>query len=107
MIDSYQQVNVESRGWKEFSRFWADMEQEMTGQLQHALEKPLVLVQQDYLASSYRERTVRRSDYRNGCYRRKQEVPPVGTLNPVRVPRCRHRVFVRSLKGILPGAWSN
>jgi hypothetical protein len=81
MIDSYQQLSVKSRGWKEFPESWADMEQEMTGQLQHALEKQMLRLKQDYLASSYHERTARRADYRNDCYRRKQVVTPMGTRN--------------------------
>jgi len=71
----------------------------MTGQLQHALEKQLVRLQQDYLASSYHERTAKRADYRNGFYCRKQVVTPVGTLNPVRVPRCRRRGFRQVIEG--------
>ena len=53
------------------------------------------------MSSNYHERTARRADYRNGCYRRKQGVTPAWTLNQVRVPRCRHRGFCALIEGYI------
>jgi len=59
MIDGYQQLSRESRGWKAFSEFWADIQQQMQRQLQYSLEKQLVLLQQDYPACGYHQRADR------------------------------------------------
>jgi len=60
MIDGYQQLSRECRGWKVFSEFWADIQQQMQIQLQYSLEKQLVSLQQDYLACGYHQRADRR-----------------------------------------------
>lgn len=101
MIDSYEYVSRESHGWQGFSEFWTDLEQEMNGRLRASLEQQLAILQREHLVANAHERSSTRRDYRNGFYRRKEVITPLGRLTQVRVPRCRHRGFREVIEGYI------
>ncbi len=101
MIDTYQYVTKKFHAWKDIKMFYSAIEEASKVSLKATLEKQLIVIRDDYISASSYQRNKDRYDYRNGFYTRKLVVTPLGTLEQVSVPRCRHRGLREVIEGYI------
>jgi len=84
--------------------FFKDTQQASLKIIKPAMEMALESMRDEVVGAGWHCRDKERRDYRNGYYLRKRFETAIGTINGLRVPRCRKRRLVKDLRILMKQA---